>query len=654
MSNLKKNGPGASDSRVEWVGENSLKLCAVFGLDGSVPVVRELSYNLDGKWVTLAEGMIPEFEVTTGIRRKDMKCGGSEELKWWCFNDEPLGHRDEVKYAEAEFTGNVFEVRKNGVRTEIVYPGVNMGQFSGELQFTIFSGSNLLRVEMVAKTEDQSVAYIYRGGLAGVPAQRLYWLDLLNNPQYLSGNTVICERPERVIARNRVLTAEGENGSLAAFPPPHSFFFPRQLENNVGYAYRRREGEKLAIGVRMNEESEYYHPWAKWPLYSAKPGTVQRMQAYFYISPGKAEECRAGAMAYTNNDTYKPIEGYKTMVNHFHMGFWEEYKNDGETVFPWIKLFRQMGVDIAYLNDFHGKDGHPKDTGLVRLEEMKYYFEACRHHSDDKFLILPSEEPNYHVGGHWDVLFPRPVYYTNLREADQPFVEEIEPYGRVYHLGSMEDVYNILKLEDGLGWTTHPRTKSSNDCPEIYKDTELFKSKYWMGCSFKYLPGDLSFKRLPDERCFEVLDEMNNWGGPKYMIGEVDTYKKSIDYDLYGDFNVNYVKLDKLPGAEDWSPLNEALAAGEFFVSTGEVLIKKCEILGNEVIADVEWTFPLEFVEVVWGDGKETGRNIIPTTELQPFGSKEFRIPFPEGVKWVRFSAWDCAVNGAFTQPVHL
>ncbi len=59
---------------------------------------------------------------------------------------------------------------------------------------------------------------------------------------------------------------------------------------------------------------------------------------------------------------------------------------------------------------------------------------------------------------------------------------------------------------------------------------------------------DLSQRRLGEVRCFGTLDDMNNWGGPKFMVGEVDTYKKFPDYDLYGDFNVNYVKLDRVPG----------------------------------------------------------------------------------------------------------
>jgi hypothetical protein len=161
-------------------------------------------------------------------------------------------------------------------------------------------------------------------------------------------------------------------------------------------------------------------------------------------------------------------------------------------------------------------------------------------------------------------------------------------------------------------------------------------------------------------RCFELLDDMNNWTGPKYMVAEGDTYHKYPEDEAFPHLIVNYIKLDRLPGFDqDWSPITQALRAGEFFVSTGEVLIPSFEVEGDgskrAVAAEVEWTFPLDFVEVVWGDGDSTGREIISTTDLPPHSSKEFRVPFnAEGKKWVRFAAWDSAGNGAFTQPVHL
>jgi hypothetical protein len=237
---------------------------------------------------------------------------------------------------------------------------------------------------------------------------------------------------------------------------------------------------------------------------------------------------------------------------------------------------------------------------------------------------------------------------------------EVEPkYGKVYHTGSASDLFEVMKREGALAWTTHPRTKGSTGYPDKIRDADYFRSDRWLGTAFKAMPVDLSQSRLGEVRCFGTLDDMNNWGGPKFMVGEVDTYKKFPDYDLYGDFNVNYVKLDRVPDFDDWSPVCRALRAGEFFVTTGEVLIPRwgVEEVGKDrvVVAEVEWTFPLEFVEAVWGDGERVGRTVVPATDQPPFGSHTFRIPFdPSGKKWVRFSAWDSAGNGAFTQPVHL
>ena len=75
----------------------------------------------------------------------------------------------------------------------------------------------------------------------------------------------------------------------------------------------------------------------------------------------------------------------------------------------------------------------------------------------------------------------------------------------------------------------------------------------------------------------------------------------------------------------------------------------------SKIVAGLEWTFPPDMVEIVWGDGKITGRKVIPTTDLPPFGSHHCEIPFDAtGKKRVRFAAWNSAFEGAMTQPVWL
>jgi hypothetical protein len=71
--------------------------------------------------------------------------------------------------------------------------------------------------------------------------------------------------------------------------------------------------------------------------------------------------------------------------------------------------------------------------------------------------------------------------------------------------------------------------------------------------------------------------------------------------------------------------------------------------------AEVRWTFPLDFVEVVTGDGESTTTTIVSAKEFSAFGTSSFRIPFDgSGQAWVRFAAWDATGNGAMTIPVRI
>jgi len=159
---------------------------------------------------------------------------------------------------------------------------------------------------------------------------------------------------------------------------------------------------------------------------------------------------------------------------------------------------------------------------------------------------------------------------------------------------------------------------------------------------------------------------MNNWVAdlptpPKFIQAITETYEQGPGDDVYANSPVNYVKLDALPLASsgDWSSIIDAMKRGDYFWTSGEVLISGYAVQGagakRTIAADLEWTFPLDFVEVVWGDGVKTERQIISATDLPPFGRKRFEIPFDAtGKKWVRFAAWDTAGNGAMVQPIKL
>jgi hypothetical protein len=226
-----------------------------------------------------------------------------------------------------------------------------------------------------------------------------------------------------------------------------------------------------------------------------------------------------------------------------------------------------------------------------------------------------------------------------------------------------------------LVFMAHPRTKGSQGFPDAIRNTAHFRHENYAGAGWRWGMGlDLSETRLADARVMTLFDDMNNWVAdlptPKYMLAITETqstdrgepvhrFHKVPGDDTYGMNPVSYVKLETLPSPDDMTPLINALKRGDFFATTGEILIPSYSVQGTgsqrTVVAEVEWTFPLEFVEVVWGDGQKTDRQIISTTDMPPFGRHRFAIPFnATGKKWVRFAVWDTGGNGAFVQPVKI
>src|SRR4030095_8949750 len=155
----------------------------------------------------------------------------------------------------------------------------------------------------------------------------------------------------------------------------------------------------------------------------------------------------------------------------------------------------------------------------------------------------------------------------------------------------------------------------------------------------------LSARLLCELRCLPLLDDMSNWVAdqpipPKYLLSISEVRYQSPGDDIYSSSPVSYVKLDTLPPPTDPSPVIKALMRGDYFVTSGEVLLGSYAVEGTgnrrTITADVEWTFPLEMVEVVWGDGQKTDRQIISATDLPPMGRHKFSISFDAtGQKWV-------------------
>jgi hypothetical protein len=230
-------------------------------------------------------------------------------------------------------------------------------------------------------------------------------------------------------------------------------------------------------------------------------------------------------------------------------------------------------------------------------------------------------------------------------------------YGTVYSVADAKEMLDLVRREGGYVYQTHPRTKGSTGFPDRILTTDHFRDASYLGAGWKAMPADLSSPRLGD-RVFDLVDELNNQGLRKRFLGEVDVFQFDHTHELYAHMNINYIKLGRLPAFDRWGEALAPLARGEFFVTTGEVLLPDVNLASSsatEIVARarVLWTFPLRFAEIVWGDGQTTHREVIELADTREFGSRTFELRAKaSGWKWARVAVWDVAGNGAFVNPV--
>jgi hypothetical protein len=628
--------------RVEWPAGAGSTRAATLSLDAAKPLFSSL--EADGKEV--ARDAKPSYAVTTGARV-------SRPNERYVFFDKPAAQKNgPVATHDAALELKSVRVESAGARASVSISKLSAGPFSGELVLRFFAGSPFFQVEAAMGLEQKLVAYIYDFTLDG-DWKSVAWKD---NVTEQWTRVVPDGAPKPVGVRNRAIFAESAAGSVGVFPAPHAFFFPRDHSVNFKFA----QVGKGRFGLRQDPAGGPGHQGAYIPWFDAPAGKTQRMAAFVWLGAETPEAALERLKKYTHGDAFQPMDGRLTFTSHWHVRLaMNELAGKGAAAEA-AHVFKGMGVDVVHLAEFHG-DGNPADPGPKRLPQMKKMFEVCRQYSDDKLLFIPGEEANAHLNmpapagthaGHWLYLFPKPVYLTLVRGAGVPFKEEIDGYGTVYHAGSEADMAEILRAEKALAWTAHPRIKASFACPDSYKEKDWYKDDLWLGGAWKAMPADLSENRL-GVRVLDLLDDMNTWGQRKQILGEVDTFELDRSHELYGHMNINYLRLPKRPTSDDWSPVLKVLRDGDFFTTTGEVLIHSFEVKDGKVLAELEWTFPLSQVEIVTSDGKEAKRRTVPLAATGEFGRAKFEWPVDRAdASTVRLEAWDITSSGAFTQPV--
>jgi hypothetical protein len=635
---------------------------------------------LSGPAEPILERVEPATFVTVGSR--NVPQGRPPEMSNWnVFFDKPASRPHQTYLSQLQ--KQRARVSSQGRRASVSIDQLTVGPFRGQLQLTFYAGSRLVHVEAVVSTREDRLAILYDAGLVAGAATGesssaawtdLAWTDLGGQVRRTRVDAKASDEP--VAVRHRAIVAESPRGSVACFPPPHQYHFPRDWTDNLKFAWMGRDhaGQSHPFGFGIRQVADGRRAFEPW--FNAPPNTQQRLGAFYLLSRGRAEDALRKTLRYTHADKFVPLPGQITFTSHYHMAL---AVTAMQRQFQWtpeaVSVFKQMGVNAVHLGEFHG-DGHQKDPGPLRLPELEAMFNVCRTFSDAEFLLIPGEEVNDFLGlkepgkhpGHWMSLFPKPVYWVMQRAEGEPPAEPHPRYGTLYRVGTRKDMMELLEREGGLAWAAHPRIKASSWTPDIFRHEEFYKANYWLGGAWKAMPADLSHERL-GQRVLDLIDDMANWGPRKYVPGEVDVFKIDHSHELYGHMNINYLRLARVPRFEEgWQTILDALRAGQFFTTTGEILLheftvggkqsgEKLELSANppELRVDVQWTFPLRFAEIISGDGQKVYRQRVDLSDTGPFGRRTLSLePELKGRKWVRFEVWDVAVNGAYTQPVWL
>ena len=631
---------------VIWPGSESKEWRAVFSLEPARPLIT--SIGTPGH--SVIEQARPIYDVTVGKRR-----GGFDQ-----FFDFPPSHPDGIRSFMGQFRAVSAKARSVGDRMEVSFAGLNLGIFSGEISYLFYPGSTLIEQRATVSTNEPDTAFFYDAGIrianpsdvrpGGNMESQVSYFDTAGQFQ-----TIPSAGPERhpVAVRYRSLAARLGSGSLAVFPPPHRYFMPRDFTTNMGYVWHAAWKGGVFLGIRqLPDDNSAYYPWM-----NAPPGTRQELSMFLLLSDGAPRQALDAVLRYTHSDRFPAVPGYKTLASHWHYAYTVQATAKGfDWVPPFVPVLKALGIDIAMIDDFHG-DGHPEANTPVRLEELDAYYRATKAQSGPDLLILPAEEANVYLGGHFVVMFPKPVYWYKNRANGAPWSEKDPKYGTVYHTGNAHDLMEVVRREGGYVYEAHPRTKGSLGFPDQIRDSEQFLDPRYFGVGWKAMNSDLSLPYL-SSRGFKMLDDANNWGLRKFALGEVDVFQIDSTHELYSHMNASYVKLDRLPDFDHYGEVLDAIANGRFWVSTGEVLLPEVNVAATSageisIKVRAEWTFPLRLAQVVWGDGHESHWENLPLDTTREFGKGTFDWKVQaKNLKWARVAVWDIAGNGAFTQPV--
>lgn len=640
--------PDTNTLVVSWTNKQGNQFRVQFNLTPGQALLRSLDTapGLGGAFSAVATNVDAKYRIQVGTRF--MKAG----WPYIFFDDVDANTPSPVPYLSQLKPQNVKVISESEHRVKIVFSTLKLGPFDGDLTCYVYDGSPLVQFQASMLVDKPWVAYIY-DALFYANFANVAYKDATGNFQTVPASslsqTVPGEAAKLVLKHRTVMgTQAGGNGTLAVVAPPHTCVYPLDQSDNYGFL----QAGKTFIGTKMTFNGDNrYRPWVDAPM-----GSTQRMDVFLLLGSNAPQATLTNVLAYTHGDFYKPLPGRYTLEEHFHPEFTANDLNGSDSLTPFKQAMKAIGLQIVMPKEFHGP-GHPMNNTDDRLLELDTMFNLFEANSDTNILFIPGEEYNNFFGGHWSYTFPKRVYFTGWsgqggRDFKQTnVVSRGVTYPTVYQVGDAARMQQLLEEEGGLAWVSHPRVKASRQTPDLFVNSSFYQSDIFLAGDWKAMPLDLSKDRL-GFRSFQLMDDTAQWGYRKSIMGACDTFALNPTHEIYAHMNVNYVQLPEFPSKTNWSTVVDALRNGDFFTTTGEILIHSWQPTTGGVTATVEWYFPPAFAEITWGDASGVHKWKQSLADKMEFDTQQ--ITFATNLasaNWVRFEAWDVARNGGFTQP---
>jgi len=183
-----------------------------FSLEPNAPLFEKI--EIDGK--TLASKIDPQLIVTTGSRK------GQPDNRYIFSTNRRRGPRSGMWRS---WSCRGVKVQSKADRVTLSFSGLSAGPFTGALNVHLYDSSPLVHIEGAMAIDKPDVAYIYDALLVG-QFRTIVWKDLSDQFK----REAPAGEMKSMAVRLRTIMAEQEGGTIAVFPPPHAWFFPRDSD----------------------------------------------------------------------------------------------------------------------------------------------------------------------------------------------------------------------------------------------------------------------------------------------------------------------------------------------------------------------------------------------------------------------------------------